>query len=250
MADTPTSVKLNEFSTQCAIRPQAYAPGTYRVLTRIIADGMVSSLFVDSIDPGATLEVKYWETTTGHAFGERYDLDAHPTVDDSFSFPYTHKICIPKLHSAVRMEVILTGGNATFGVLQSANDISVLDKILAETGEVPVTLEPGTPFHETGTVLAVENSQEKLFDITVAAGKTYKLTQLVGSACEEGKFEAIRQSDSKVLGEVIVTPSNRTFPFKFEPSQPISAGTVIEVFFTAFTNDNSTVRAFLMGNIL
>lgn len=223
--------------------------GTYRVLTGIRSYGMISSLFVRDMDPGATLLVNYWETTTGDQWGERFDIKSHTLVIDSVTFPYTEKICLPKLHSNVRLEAIVTGGNVSFGVLQSSSDVSLIDSVLDDTGAIPVTTDLGIPYHLHGTALSVESVKTEILSFLVPNSTTRRLSQVVGTACEEGVFSLEVVGSGEILALFATTPSNFTVPFKFEPNRPIAQGTTVKLYFTAnVDNGGGNAHGFVMAS--
>jgi len=124
-------VLLNEHESNCALGMKSRGAGTYRVDYGIKGDGMLSTVAVCSIDPGTTLQINYFETTTGKGCGERLDLASHILIDDTVTLPFNHTVCIPKFHFAPQLEAIVTGGNVEFGVYSSSKNISELDAILA-----------------------------------------------------------------------------------------------------------------------
>ena len=69
-----TTVQLNEFHTQCALNHISRGPGTYEVLTGIRANSMISSVHVSAISPGASLQINYYENTTGGVVTENTPL--------------------------------------------------------------------------------------------------------------------------------------------------------------------------------
>lgn len=244
-----TRVSLNEFHTQCALKAESRGPGTYEVKTSLRSYAMLSTLFVSAVDAGATIKVNYYEQTTGSALGERFDLRGHDLVDDTATFPYSDKICIPKLHSSLIMEVIITGGNVTFGVLQSSTDASLLDAVLDETGAIPVDTSPGTPFHTEDAATSVESADVEILSFTVPAGTTRELTQVVGTACEEGIFRLENDGTGDIYALFGTTPANVTKEFKFDPARPIPPGATLKLYFTANEdNGGSTVHGFVMAN--
>lgn len=124
MADT--TVQLNEFHTATALSAENRGPGTYTIKTAIRPYGLISTLFVHSIDPGATLKINYYEKTTGSELGERYELTGHCLVDANFTVPYTNKIHITALNNTVYLEAVVSGGSAYFGVTQSSAESNIL----------------------------------------------------------------------------------------------------------------------------
>jgi len=93
----------------------------------IRGNALLSSVYVKSITPGATLKVNYWDTTTGDEdTGERFDLASHPIIDDTAAGK-TFRIIVPRIHNKVLSEVVVTGGAVEFGVY-----ITVVDAVVSE----------------------------------------------------------------------------------------------------------------------
>ena len=242
----PSTVFINPLESMCAFKVEARGAGTYKAKYAVKGDGILSTLFVKSIDPGATLEVNYYDTTLGEMDGERIELVSHTTITDSAVLPLSDQVCIPKFHWSPLVEAIVTGGNVEFGIYSSSKQISVLDKILAETGELPVTSEAGTPFHDNGSVTSEAEVEKKVLEFTVPGGTTRKLTQVIGTACgNEGIFQL--KKGTEILASFVTTPANATIPFKFDPSLSIPTGSTVSLYFTA-NEDNDPVDVF--GHIM
>ena len=132
----PKNITLDEFQSATYFLLETRGVGTYEQLSEIRGNSILSSIFVESIDPGATVKVNYYDTTTGASKGERYDLGGHDlvTVADSGD---TIRILISKIHRRVVCEVIVTGGSSTFSVYATAvtSSASDIDSALARDGE-------------------------------------------------------------------------------------------------------------------
>jgi len=100
----------------------------------------LSSLFVKTADPGTTVEVKYFQTTSGtfEEDSERQELVAHP-VKGLADAGETTSILVTRLHNKPACEIIITGpGTITFGVYVSirSETASDLDSALKLDDEV------------------------------------------------------------------------------------------------------------------
>jgi hypothetical protein len=103
----------------------------------IQGNSILSSVYIKSIDPGATLQVKYFDVTTGTvAGGERFDLEEHRTFTDADA-GLTNRVTITRIHNKPHCEVIVSGGNVEFGIYITvvASFASDLDAALVLDGE-------------------------------------------------------------------------------------------------------------------
>ncbi len=106
-------------------------------------NSILSSLFVKDADPGTTVEVKYFQTSSGtlEEDGERQDLVAHP-VKGLADAGETNTILVTRLHNKPACEIIITGpGTITFGVYvsirsETASDLDSALKLDDETADL------------------------------------------------------------------------------------------------------------------
>jgi len=132
----PTVIILDEFQSSPYFRLEELGPGIYSQISEIRGNSILSSIFVESCDPGATLQVNYYDTTTGASSGERYDLAQHDLITDA-DVGGTFRILVGKIHRRVVAEVIITGGNIKFSVYATAvtSTASDIDSALIRDGE-------------------------------------------------------------------------------------------------------------------
>ena len=241
---TPTTVFIPDGQSACAYGLETYGPGTYKRKYAFNGDGMYSTVFIKSITPGATLDVNYYETTTGEGLGERIDLAAHIQITDAIVPPFSHSVCIPKLHRAIQAEAIVSGGDIEFSVYSSSKQISMADKFLLEDGAIPVTFQ-GTQWDTILSAASVAGTKVKLGEFTIPALTTRNITRMYGTACNEGVFTLeIAGAPNQIIAIFATNPSDKTFPFKFEPGKPISSGVTLEAYYEAEL-DNAVSTAFL-----
>jgi hypothetical protein len=110
---------LKQNQTNSIIKRDTYPSGTYTAPMTIEGASMYCSVWVKSIDPGATLLVRYFETTSGNVGEERVVIGAHTLVTSGLIDPqygFTNSISVDKFHNKPVCEAILTGGSAEFGV--------------------------------------------------------------------------------------------------------------------------------------
>ena len=121
-------IQLGDGSTSCVFGLASLGPGTYGKTFTVRGSGILSTLFVKSVDVGATLAIEYFDATTGRACGEEIPLDTHTLVDDTTVLPFNHQVCLDKLHSP-QVRAVVTGGNVEFGVMASARDFNGLETV-------------------------------------------------------------------------------------------------------------------------
>jgi hypothetical protein len=87
--------------------------GTYEQEFLIEGNSILSTIFVESLDPGASLEVTYHDHTTGELVGEQYDLADHRIITSPID---SDRLTVTRIHNhpVVRCNVI--GGNVKFSV--------------------------------------------------------------------------------------------------------------------------------------
>lgn len=287
MAQTPTSVFLAEFETKALLDLAVRAPNTYTIKMMIRGNSLLSSVFVKSITAGATLQVNYFDSTTGNEDIERYDLQQHLLINDTMAGE-TFRIIVPRIHNKPHMEAIVTGGTVEFGVYVSVvSDFAVdlgqavlhlqdaiieqdkglpvagydadLDKFFflpIKEGKVVTTSEitgsvtvtdPGTPYYLRGSLDAAPGSAVTVFTDVVPALTTRKLKQLFVTAYNDGQFSL--QVDGLEIAAGLISNIQHNISFKFDPPRPILAGATIELKYTADSEPNypCPITAFLMG---
>lgn len=104
---------LRIFQTDKPLPLQERAVGTYEIPLLIESNSILSSVYVQALDPGATVDARYVETTTGDRTGELVELDEHPLLAVA---GVTSKLTVTRIHNKPRLVVNVAGGNATFGV--------------------------------------------------------------------------------------------------------------------------------------
>jgi hypothetical protein len=107
--------RIGEFDSELIFPMAVRGVGTHTEQMLIEGNSYLCSVFVRSIDVGATLQVNHWEFTTavGAEAGERYDLLAHPLI---VSAPFLDRKSVTKIHNKPQIECIVTGGNVEFQV--------------------------------------------------------------------------------------------------------------------------------------
>ncbi len=125
---------LERYMTRDVFPLETLGPGTYTKTLEIRGNAILSSVYINSIDVGASVEVKYFQTTTGTpAGGERYDLNSHAPLTTTG----TDQIAVTRVHNKPVIEVTVAGGNVEFGVYLTVNDelATDIDAALVSDGQ-------------------------------------------------------------------------------------------------------------------
>lgn len=108
---------LRESESTTLLSLGVYAPETYELLIQPNGNSLLSSLLVLELDPGASVTVNYWQTTSGNETEERTDLTGHDTVTATSTA--ANQVLVTRIHNKVYAEIIVVGGNAKFGLYGS-----------------------------------------------------------------------------------------------------------------------------------
>lgn len=108
-------VQIRQFETQILFPLRQVGPGTYHIQLQIEGNSILSSLLVTELDMDASITVNYFQTTTGSEDEERTPLVSHTTKTTGSSAADT--IIVARVHLKPVCEVIITGGNVTFGLM-------------------------------------------------------------------------------------------------------------------------------------
>lgn len=142
----PSVVQLDLYDSSELILLDTYPSGTYRQLSEIRGNSILSTVFVDQIDAGASLTVNYYDFTTGRSLGERFDLATHGSITSAdVPTPTSFRLIVPRIHNAVVCEAILTGGSAKFSVYVTCVADFPQSPKLAEGDTVDIITDRGTP---------------------------------------------------------------------------------------------------------
>lgn len=109
---------VNTFKSEEIFSLKSYA-GSQEEIFSAYGNAIVSSVFAFSIDPDTTVEVSYYDTTTGYALGERYEIGSHDILTSKDSGK-TKREVFRKFHNKIVCEVKVTGGNALLSVFVTA----------------------------------------------------------------------------------------------------------------------------------
>ncbi len=139
--------RLGLFESTVALQLAARGPGTYTQQFLVEGNSIISSLFIETADPGATVKVNWYDTTVGSDVGERFDLGSHPLYTGPIG-PITDRQVIARVHNKPVVEIIVTGGNVTFGIyvtIVSAFATAGDAALVSDNQTVQLGADKGTP---------------------------------------------------------------------------------------------------------
>jgi hypothetical protein len=106
-------IRLKPFEPVGILPLQSRAAGVYDQRLWAEGAGLLSTLFVQSIDAGASISAAYYDVSLGDDLGEQMLLGRHDTITSNLQ---SHKILMTRFYSKPYVRVTLTGGSAIFGV--------------------------------------------------------------------------------------------------------------------------------------
>jgi hypothetical protein len=133
-----TVINLDQFETSELLEFATRSDGTYKAQMMIRGNSILSSVFVKSVSPGATLKVNYFDTTSGtEQLSERFDLNGHALITDA-DVGKTFRIVVSRIHNKPIIEAVVTGGTIEFGVYVTVVSDFPSELILDENTALPV----------------------------------------------------------------------------------------------------------------
>ena len=123
-----------------------------------------------------------------------------------------------------------------------------MSAINSSTLATPLAATTGTPFHASGTIAASPGATVTVFSFTVPALTTRNIATLFVTSENPGRFSLLSGGSEIAAGEIFEAEKNITF--KFDPSRPISAGTLVELEYAAPSEPTAgcPVSGFLAAN--
>ncbi len=185
---TKTALKLHE--NEATVRLAARGPGETTEQLSSKPGALLVSVFVDDIDPGASLTVELFDASTGQDEGEALPLPS----PDPITAPGVYRMIVPVTHGKAFAVTTIAGGDVTYGlyvsVLSGTPFCDPEGNHYTGLNPVPVTLiEPGAAVQVVlpDTSAALGKDASETIDFIVAAGVRARDVQLACSAF--GSFE-------------------------------------------------------------
>ena len=149
MAEIPFRIGLYEAKTVVPI--DIFAAGTYDFYMGMPAgNSLLSTLFVQDLDPGATVKVNYWDSGPGGGDtpGERIELEGHKLISTA---PLSERRIITRISNKPRIEIIVTGGSATLGIHIAVVTDFPMEPALLDGSTADLDVDKGSPFMILGS---------------------------------------------------------------------------------------------------
>jgi hypothetical protein len=107
--------RLNLYDSAIVFEIAPRAAGVYKERVSVGGNSILSTLWVKSIDPGASVSARWYDIGPGNDEypGEQVDLVNHGTITTA---DVSDRRVASKCHNKAFLEVTVTGGSATFGV--------------------------------------------------------------------------------------------------------------------------------------
>jgi len=278
-------LRLGLYESKAILPLISRGPGTFTQKMFTEGNSILSTVFVQSLDVGASVSVKYYDFTTGGDVGESYLLQSHETIVSSLT---DDRQLITKMHNKPYVVATVTGGNAIFGVyvtvvVSQASDIDsalkkenqsvdlVTDKVMpimfydtstgvwrfarGEAGIQDVRVvgnvaigDPGTPVFVDSAGLTTPGSQQTLASYTVPVTKILSLLSAQVICRQESTFEVL--ADSVVIGSGRTGPASPNVNFSYRVARQLPAGTLVEVKATARSGSGSAdIECYIQGTL-
>ena len=240
-----TVINLDQYDTRELMPLEVRGAGVYTALMMIRGNSLLSSVYVKSITPGATLKVNYFDTTTGTVdLFERYELNGHALITDTGSGE-TYRELVTRIHNKPQAEVIVTGGSVEFGVYISVvSDFPFESAPPAAGGFEPAEGVPGQLKFSgvTDQALVVP-----MLSAVVPVGVSWRLRELSTHVRTYGVSKLTVDGVEKA--RLISSPSNENARFYFQPYFTATAGQLVEVKYQQSHGPVSDIAAFLQYTV-
>jgi hypothetical protein len=114
-----TLFRLELYNSIHVFSMQTLGTGTHIQQVAPYGNAILSTVWAKALDVGASLEVKWFDLGPGDGSfpGERIYLGSHTTITTNDT---SDRRIVPRLHNKAFCEVIITGGDVTFGIYASA----------------------------------------------------------------------------------------------------------------------------------
>lgn len=241
----PTIVNLDQFETRELFTLETRVPGTYLAKMMIRGNSLLSSVFIKAIDPGATLQVNYYDTSTGSDdLFERYDLQCHPLLAGP-NVGETSRILVTRIHNKPQTEIIVTGGNVEFGIYITV--VSDFAQELVTPGNGGFESAEGIAKQIRFSGVTDQALEVAMISVTVPVAETWRLRSVSVHTRPYGVSKLIVAGVE--AARIISSPINENGTFPFAPYFEALTGQIIELKYTQSHGPVSDITAFLQYTI-
>ena len=105
-------IRLNPFESRAIISLGSIGPGVYLQKLATIGNSLLSTVYVESLDLGASVHVEYFDYGSGPDAGEIYPLSSHAVLTSTGS----NRIEVFNHHDKPTVKATVSGGTVRFGV--------------------------------------------------------------------------------------------------------------------------------------
>lgn len=250
--------------------------GTYLIKLDMKGNALISTLYVTAKDPGATIDVEYFDFTTGGDLGEETLVARHKDIGPG----ETDRRILARLHNKPVARIIITGGQVEFSLygtvvssFPSDTDAALIEEGQSVDLEIDRALPQGLYDPLTGTwhfargeqgvqIVTLEETnvgryhlsyigdtnpgiEQTLINVTVPVGTVREIQKLVVACRSHASYQI--EVDGTIIGTGRTGPSNPKDVFEWRPSYAANAGEDITLKLLASSGPIIALEAFLMG---
>lgn len=278
-------LRLSEYESKAIVPLAARTPGVYFQKLATAGNSLLSSVYVATLDGGASVLVEYFDYGVGSDEGENYPLNTHDPISTATT---TDRKLISNIHDKPYVKCTVIGGTVRFGVYASVvfTSASDIDNALQREGEtVNLVLDKGMPIMvydetngewkfargedgvqdvrvvgnvtigEPGDPLFVDDSdvttpgvEQTLLSYTVPVGKTLNLLE-VKVICRQETTVKI-EGDSALIGSLRTGAAIPNGYFSYRIARSFISGKIIEVKATARSGSPvADIECYLQGTL-
>lgn len=261
-------LRISQYESRAIVPLATRSTGVYLQKLAVAGNSILSSVFVESLDVGASVLVEYFDYGVGSDVGEQYVLNKHDPITTPVT---TNRVLIANLHDKPFLRCTVTGGDVRFGVyatvvLTTASDIDnalqregeivnlvtdkgmpimVYDEINSEwrfargedgiqdvriVGNVAIG-EPGAATFVDAATETTPGSEQTLLSYTVPALRILNILSVKLACRQEAHFEVY--GDGSMIGSGRTGAATPNVNFAYQPARSFNAGKIIEVKATA-----------------
>lgn len=278
-------LRLGQFESKAIVPLADRSAGVYEQKLAVNGNSLLSSIYVKTVDVGASVLVEYFDYGVGYDDGEEVPLAFHDIVSTSDS---GNKILISQMHDKPLVRCTVTGGNAEFGVYATvvSSSASDIDNALQREGELvnlatdkgmPIVVydnalgvwrfargalgiqdvrivgnvavgEPGTAVFVDAQAASTPGLEQTLLSYTVPASVVLNLLSMQVICRMESFFEIY--GDGVLIGSGRTGAATPNVNFAYRVARTFETGSIIELKITARTGSAVTsIETYLQGTL-